>query len=196
MDNASPALHAALSSSFPSLRGVALGTCHLPMKRGRGLTSRFSRLQDAPSACQQVLRVLPFGGLPGRGRGERNRQFIGDEVFLYDHLCHASLPREHIDAAVASTKSAEVWSGLAEWIRAPAGVATLYNEEMKNKHSRKGTSRLRLLMAAATFPRYQWYLNNARLRSAVPGQQAALGTGTEAFSGRRKIYGAHTQAEA
>ena len=32
VDNASPALHAALSWSFPSLRGVALDTCHLPMK--------------------------------------------------------------------------------------------------------------------------------------------------------------------
>ena len=36
--------------------------------RGRGLASLFSGLQDAPSACQQVQRVLPFGGLPGRGR--------------------------------------------------------------------------------------------------------------------------------
>ena len=27
-----------------------------------------SWLQDAPSACQQVQRVLPFGGLPVRGR--------------------------------------------------------------------------------------------------------------------------------
>ena len=34
-------------------------------------------------------------------------------------------------------------------------------------------------MAAATFQRYQWYLNNARLRSTVAYQQAALlGTGT------------------
>ena len=30
--------------------------------------SRFSGLQDAPSACQQVQRVRPFGGLPGSGR--------------------------------------------------------------------------------------------------------------------------------
>ena len=39
---------------------------HMPSPdevRGRGLASRF-----APSACQQVQRVLPFGGLPGRGR--------------------------------------------------------------------------------------------------------------------------------
>ena len=45
---------------------------------------------------------------------------------------------------------------------------------MKNKHSRKGKSWLRLLMAAATFQRYQWYSNNARLRSTVACQQAAL----------------------
>ena len=41
-------------------------------------------------------------------------------MFFYDHLCRVSLPREHMDAAVTSTKSAEVWSGLAEWIRAEA----------------------------------------------------------------------------
>ena len=49
-------------------------------------------------------------------RGERNRQFTGDEVFIYDHLCRASLHQEHIDAAVTSMKSTEVWSGLVEWI--------------------------------------------------------------------------------
>ena len=78
-----------------------------------------------------------------------------------------------MDAAVTSMKV------LAKWIRAPAGVATLTPEEMKNKHSRKGKSRLRLLMAAVTFQRYQWYLNSARLHSAAACQQAALlGTGT------------------
>ena len=59
VDNASPALHAALSRSFPPLRGRRAG--HVPSSdevRGRGLASRFSRVQDAPSACQQVQRVL------------------------------------------------------------------------------------------------------------------------------------------
>ena len=36
--------------------------------RGRVLASRFSGLQDAPSACQQIQHARPFGGLPGRGR--------------------------------------------------------------------------------------------------------------------------------
>ena len=69
--------------------------------------------------CPDVDALEPF-------RGERNRQFTGDEVFFYDRLCRVSLPREHMDAAVTSMKSAEVWSGLAEWIRASAAVATLY----------------------------------------------------------------------
>ena len=100
-------------------------------------------------------------------------------VTIYDRLCRASLPQEHTDAAVTSTKSAEVWSGLAEWIWALSAVATLYTEEMKHKHSGKGKSRLQFLMAAATFQRYRWYWNNARLRSTVACQQAALlGTGT------------------
>ena len=93
--------------------------------------------------------------------------------------CHASLVGEHTDAAVVTMKSAEVWSGLAEWIRALPAVATLYPEEVKNKRSRKCKSGLRLLVATATFSKHQWYLNNARLRSTAPGQQAALlGTGT------------------
>ena len=59
-------------------------------------------------------------------------------MFLCDHLCRASLPWEHIDATVTSTKSAEVWSWLAEWIRALAAVATLYPEGMKKQAFREG----------------------------------------------------------
>ena len=75
------------------------------------------------------------------------RQFTGDEVFFYDHLCRASLPREHIDAAVTSMKSVEVWSGLAEWIRALAAVA-LCTPKMKNKHS--GKEKLAALLGTGT----------------------------------------------
>ena len=61
VDNASLALHAALSWSYPPLRGVALDTCHLTWPR--------NTFQRAPgcSVGQQVQRVLPFG-LPRRGR--------------------------------------------------------------------------------------------------------------------------------
>ena len=55
--------------------------------------------------CPDVDALEPF-------RGERNRQFTGDEVFFNDRLCRASLALEHMDAAVTRKKSAEVWSGL------------------------------------------------------------------------------------
>ena len=137
----------------------------------RRLVSKFN--VSIPSEARLDKDVLePF-------RGDRKRQLTGDEVFFYDHLCRGSLPHKFINAAVSGMNSADVWSGLAEWIPALAAVATLYPEDMKNKHSRKGKSRLRLLMAAATLPRYQWYLDDARIRSTVTGQQAALlGTGT------------------
>ena len=123
VDNASPALHAALSWSFPALRGVALDTCHLTMKYEavashhvslRRLVSKFN-VSFPSEVCPDVDALEPF-------RGERNRQFTGDEVLFNDHLCRVSLPWEQIDA-VTSTKSAEVWSGLAEWTRALAAVA-------------------------------------------------------------------------
>ena len=140
------------SSSSGRLRGRSETRSSTP-----SMGTRRPRLRAAPAGRSHCVAQPPFN----------------------DHLCRASLPREHMDAAVTSMKSAEVWSGLAERIRALAGVATLYPEGMKNKHSGKGKSRLRLLMAAATFQRYQWYLNNARLRSTVACQQAALlGTGT------------------
>ena len=69
VDNASPALHDRPVVVVSISSGRRAG--HVPSPdevRGRGLASRFSGLQDAPSACQQVQRVLPFGGLPGRGR--------------------------------------------------------------------------------------------------------------------------------
>ena len=96
VDSASPALHAALSWSFPSLRGVALDTCHLPMKYEavtshhgsagsrmlRRLGSNFN-VSFPSEVCPDVDALEPF-------RGERNPQFTGDEVFFYDHLCRAS----------------------------------------------------------------------------------------------------------
>ena len=36
--------------------------------RSHGLAPRFCRLQDAPTACQQVQRVFSFGSPPGPGR--------------------------------------------------------------------------------------------------------------------------------
>ena len=156
VDKVSPELHAALSWSFPALRGVALDTCHLPMKYEavashhvslRRLVSKFN-VSFPSEVCPDVDALEPF-------RGERNLQITGDKVLINDHLCRASLPREQTDAAVTSMKSTEVWSGLVEWIRALAAVATLYPEEMKNKHFWKGKSRLRLWTAAATFQRYQ-----------------------------------------
>ena len=151
-DNASPALDAALSWSFPSLRGVALDTCHLPMEHEavashhgsagsrmlRRLVSKFN-VSFPSEVCPDVDALEPF-------RGERKRQFTGDEVFFYDHLCRASLPREHTDAAVTSMKEGKPGCG-CRW-------------------------RLRLSRGS------KWYLNSARLRSTVACQQAAL-LGTE-----------------
>ena len=68
---------------------------------------------------------------------------------------------------------------LASWIRALAAVATTFPGELKNKYSRKGESRLRILMAVATFERFQWYMNNARIRTTLSARESALmGSGT------------------
>ena len=37
-----------------------------------------------------------------------------------------------------------------------------------------GKSRLRILMEAATFQRFQWYLNNARIRTTLSVRESAL----------------------
>ena len=81
VNNGSPALHAALSWSFPSLRGVALDTCHLPMKyeavsshRGsadprmlRRLVSKYN-VPFPSEVCPDVDGLETF-------QGERNQQF-------------------------------------------------------------------------------------------------------------------------
>ena len=123
-------------------------TPHLPMKYEAVPRIPVLQAPDATSACQQVQSVLTIRGPPGRGRTRT----------LWRRA------REHIDAAVTSMKSAEVWSGLAEWIRALAAVATLHPEGMKNKHSQKEMFKLRLLMVVVTFQGQQWCLNNTRLR--------------------------------
>ena len=152
--------------------------------RGRGLASRFSGLQDSPSACQQVQRVLPFRCLPG------NRQFTANEVFFYDHLCRASLLREHIDAAVTSMKSAEVWSGLAEWVR-PGGCRDSVPRRDETQAFPDGEVQAAVVDGGCDVPEVPVVLEQC---TTVAHQQAALlGTGTcgeealhaEVFSGRR-----------
>ena len=78
----------------------------------RRLVSKFN-VSFPSEVCPDVDALEPF-------RGERNRQSTGDEVFFHDRLYRASLSREYMDAEVTSMKSAEVWLGLAEWIRALA----------------------------------------------------------------------------
>ena len=111
--------------------------------------------------------------------GKLTREMDEEELYHYEHLCNCSLPRDDVDHAIASRKSAEAWTNFAPWIRSLAAVSTCYPGEMKNWHSRKGKSRLRILMAAATFGRFQWYLNNAQLRTTLSARESALmGTGT------------------
>ena len=66
------------------------------------------------------------------------------EQSLYTHLCKSSLPRGEMDLAIADMKSARAWTDLAGWIRALAAVATTFPNDLKNKNSREGKSRLRI----------------------------------------------------
>ena len=50
-----------------------------------------------------------------------------------------------MDLAIADMRSARAWSVLAGWIRALAAVATMFPNELKNKNSRKGKPRRRVL---------------------------------------------------
>ena len=132
----------------------------------RGLVSRFN--VSFPS------KVGPDEDALERFRGERNRQFTGDEVFFYD----------------PSMKSAEVWSGLAEWIRALDAVATLNPEEMKNNPSRKGGVQAAVVDGGCDVPEVP-----------VLPEQCTTPRGIARRAPRRfqaggKRVGAHIQAEA
>ena len=123
VDNASPALHAALSWSFPSLRGVALDTCHLQIK----FEAVASHHLSAGSGCSVSKVNVSFPS-------EVCPDVDADETFR----------GEHTDAAVTSMKRAEVWSGLAEWIRALAAVATLFSRRWRCTQSSEVFSGIRI----------------------------------------------------
>ena len=84
---------------------------------------------------------MPFNGDVASQTDEREQSFC-------THLCESSLPRGEMDLAIADLRSARAWTDLASWIRALAAVATMLPNEVKNKNSRKGKSRLRIFMAA------------------------------------------------
>ena len=94
-------------------------------------------------------------------------------------------------------KSARAWTDLAYSIRSLAAVDTMFPDEVANKNTRKGKSRLRVLMAPATPDRFEWYMNNAMIRTTLSARESALmGSGTcgnEALHGElrgvlRQVY--------
>ena len=90
VDNASPALHAALSCSCPSLRGVVLDTRHLPVKYEavashhgaagsrmlRRLVSKFN-VSFPSEVCPDVDALEPF-------RGEQNQPRLQEAHRVHD----------------------------------------------------------------------------------------------------------------
>ena len=183
VDNATAALRSAVLNSFPRLQGIALDTCHLPIKYEsvasnrkspgsqmlRRLVSKFNveLPVDAPSDL-----FIPFNC-------DIKRHMDDKELYFYKHLCEYSLPREELDLAIADMKSARAWTDLASWIRSLAALATMFPDEVANKNTRKGKSRLRILMAAATPDRFEWYMNNARIRTTLSARESTLmGSGT------------------
>ena len=112
--------------------------------------------------------------------------------YFYTHLCEQSIPREEMELAIADMRSARAWTDLAYWIRSLAAVATMFPGQFTNKNTRKGKSRLRILMAAATFVRFEWYMNNARMRTTLSARESALmesGTcGNEALHAELRVF--------
>ena len=178
VDNASPALYNSMRPSFPALRGISLDTCHLPMKYESVASNRKSPGSQMLRRLVSKFNVELPEGLPDHlyepFKGDVQHVMDEREVYLNDHLRMTSLPREEMKQAIADMKSSKAWVDLASWIRALAAVATSFPHELVNKNSRKGKSRLRILMAAATFQRFQWYLNNARIRTTLSVRESAL----------------------
>ena len=100
-------------------------------------------------------------------------------TFIYKHSCEQPLPREELDLAIADMKSVRAWTDLANWIRSLGAVATMFPDGVENKNTRKGKSRLRILMAPAKPDRFEWYMNNARIRTTQSARESTLmGSGT------------------
>ena len=178
VDSASAALCSAAHGSFPGLQDVALNTCHLPVKYGTVASNRESPGSQMLRRLVSKFNVELLQGHPPDLRmpfnGDVTRQMDEREQSFHTHLCMPSLPRGEVDLAIADVRSARAWTDLACWIRALAAVATMFPNELKNKNSRKGKSRLRILMAAATFGRFEWYMNNARIRTTLSARESTL----------------------
>ena len=133
--------------------------------RGRGLAPRFSGLQDAPSACplRRSRTWTRLNLFEANGTDSKPVTMCSSTTICVARHCPGSTWTPQSPARRAPRSGRGLTSGSGPW-----RLSRLCTPKMENKHSRKGKSRLRLLMAAATFQRYQWYLINARLPAGGP----------------------------
>ena len=145
VDNASPALHAALSWSFPPLRGVALDTCHLPMKYEAvasyhgsvGSRMGLSASSTCPSLRRSARTWTRLNPFEANGTGSSLVTRCSSTTICVArhcpgaHRCRSHQHEEH---------------------RFPVGACRV---DPGPGGCREGKSRLQFLMAAATFQRYQ-----------------------------------------
>ena len=110
VDNARAALCAAARRSFLGLRGVALDTCHLPMKYEVVASNHKSPGSQMLRRLVSKFNVeLPQGSPPDLCtpfNDDVTRQMDEREQSLYTHLCKSSLPRVEVGLAIADMKSA------------------------------------------------------------------------------------------
>ena len=89
--------------------------------------------------------------------------------------------RDHLDIDLAwkDMEVREPWNRHADRLGDLASVAGQNPGEMQSEHSSKGKSRPRILVAAASWDRYQWYDNNVHLVTSLDaGSRALLASGT------------------
>ena len=114
--------------------------------------------------------AAPYAGgpLPALSQGEREQ---------VRHIEAGDLSHQQAADILKDMDPNTPMQNLEEFVGLVAAVVAVYPERMDTKHDK--TTLRRVLINACTPERFQWYMNSARYRSAIPKSvEASMGAGT------------------
>ena len=177
-DDPSHALWAELQLIFPALQILALDTVHLPFvyeyATWRKKTAGSRMLRTIVGKFNKISAEFNADswGVPFTGMSER--PLDREEDLARERILNSTMPQRRAAHVLNSLNGETPFLSRIEFIEALAALSAMHRDDMRRKVTGSNKFLSRVLWNAAAPSRIDWFLNNQRIRHALPHRQLPL----------------------